>query len=85
VIDWGDATIGDPAIDFAGLLGDCGADFTERALAAYAGDVDTTFRNRMRFYLEAMPFNDILFGLATGDSELVTQGVTAFEESIRDR
>jgi aminoglycoside 2''-phosphotransferase len=77
VIDWGDVAIGDPAIDFAGLLADCGADFMELALAAYAGGVDDTFRSRTQFYAEAMPFNDILFGLATGDAALVAQGVEA--------
>jgi aminoglycoside 2''-phosphotransferase len=83
VIDWGDAAIGDPAIDFVGLLDDCGTDLTERVLAAYAGDIDVTFRSRMGFYLHALPFNDILFGAATGDAELVAQGVAGVERLVR--
>ena len=37
VIDWGRAMIGDPALDFVGLLAGCGAEFGERALASYTG------------------------------------------------
>src|SRR5205085_1752402 len=33
VIDWGDATIGDPAMDFVGLHVDRGKEFTELVLA----------------------------------------------------
>jgi hypothetical protein len=72
-----------PDIDFVGLLDDCGADLTERVLAAYAGDIDATFRSRMGFYLHTLPFNDILFGAATGDAELVAQGVAGVKRSMR--
>ncbi|HEX9370226.1 MAG TPA: phosphotransferase [Roseiflexaceae bacterium] len=75
IIDWGDAAVGDPAIDFAGLLDDYGAGFTEWVLARYAGAVDATFRRRAAFYRQAMPLHTILFGIETGQPELVEHGL----------
>jgi aminoglycoside 2''-phosphotransferase len=37
VIDWGDAAIGDPAIDFAGLLGGLGEAFARQVIARWTG------------------------------------------------
>ncbi|HEY6567887.1 MAG TPA: aminoglycoside phosphotransferase family protein, partial [Actinomycetota bacterium] len=48
VIDWEEAMIGDPAGDFAYLVHAFPAQ-GERALAAYGGPPDATFRERMRF------------------------------------
>jgi aminoglycoside 2''-phosphotransferase len=75
IIDWGDSAIGDPAIDFAGLLADYGEDFTEGVLSHYQCEVDRSFRDRVRFYCGAMPLNSVLFGLATGQAEFVSQGL----------
>ncbi len=83
IIDWGDTAIGDPAIDFAGLLDAYGEDFTERVLSRYQGAVDESFRRRMRFYCGAMPLNTVLFGLSTGQEEYVRQGLTACEQHER--
>jgi aminoglycoside 2''-phosphotransferase len=75
IIDWGDVAIGDPAIDFTGLLAAYGKDFTERVLAHYQGEVDTSFRNRIRFYQGVMPLNTVLFGLDTAQEEFVRKGL----------
>jgi aminoglycoside 2''-phosphotransferase len=75
IIDWGDTAIGDPAIDFTGLLAAYGEDFTERVLAHYQGQVDASFRDRMRFYHGAMPLNTVLFGLDTAQEEYVREGL----------
>lgn len=77
IIDWGDAAIGDPAIDFTGLLADYGEGFTEHVLAHYQGVIDRSFRDRMRFYRTVMPLNTVLFGLDTGQEELVREGLAA--------
>jgi aminoglycoside 2''-phosphotransferase len=84
VIDWGDAMIGDPALDFVGLLCDCGVEFVEQALAAYQGELDATFRRRMRFYRYAIPFHEILFGVATGIQAHVQQGVASLRLALAD-
>jgi aminoglycoside 2''-phosphotransferase len=75
IIDWGDAAIGDPAIDFTGLLAAYGEVFVERVLAHYQGAIDESFRRRMRFYCGVMPLNTVLFGLSTGQAEYVRQGL----------
>jgi aminoglycoside 2''-phosphotransferase len=81
IIDWGDASIGDPAIDFTGLLDDYGAEFAERVLASYGGAVDATFMKRAVFYRLVMPFHEVLFGLDTSLREHVEQGL----EGVRVR
>ncbi|HEU5099288.1 MAG TPA: phosphotransferase [Roseiflexaceae bacterium] len=76
IIDWGDVAIGDPAIDFAGLLDAYGEEFVERVLAHYQGQIDTGFQKRMRFYWGAMPLNTVLFGLTTGQDAYVQEGLS---------
>lgn len=63
VIDWEDAQFGDPALDFTGLLGDCGEVFTESVLEGYGCDVEGDFMLRTRNYLDVVPFYEILYGL----------------------
>jgi aminoglycoside 2''-phosphotransferase len=75
IIDWGDATIGDPALDFVGLLWDAGRDFTEAVLAGYQGQVDETFWDRMAFYAELAPVYEIRFGLVTADEAHLNAGL----------
>ena len=77
VIDWGDASIGDPAIDFTGLLADYGRDFVEQVLAHYEGEVDATLGRRAQFYVGVMPFHTILFGLETESQAHVGRGLAA--------
>jgi aminoglycoside 2''-phosphotransferase len=80
IIDWSDTAIGDPAIDFTGLLAAYGEDFTERVLAHYQGEVDASFRDRMHFYRGVMPLNTVLFGLDTAQEEYVREGLTDLQE-----
>jgi aminoglycoside phosphotransferase (APT) family kinase protein len=48
VIDWGDAALGDPAADFAGLVAWLGEPFARAVLEHYEGDVDADFLRRAR-------------------------------------
>jgi aminoglycoside 2''-phosphotransferase len=75
IIDWEDATLGDPALDFVGLLYMGGWEPVEEVLSAYEGTVDDTFRQRMSFYLGAIPFHQIRFGLETKDDNHVQDGL----------
>src|SRR6266516_984512 len=63
VIDWGDATIVDPALDFVGLHSGRGSELTEHVLACYKGTVDAAFWKRMNFYLCYRPFSELLYGV----------------------
>lgn len=89
IIDWEDACIGDPAIDFTGILWDCGEKFAERVIQHYrslGGTLDGTFRDRNRFYRNIGSFHEILYGLEIKSSEQIMKGVAKvtaeFSEAI---
>lgn len=80
VIDWGDAAIGDPAIDFAGFLGGLGEEFTQRVIAQWsgpraAGETAETLLARAKFYARLSPLHAIQYGLLVGSEAHVRQGV----------
>jgi aminoglycoside 2''-phosphotransferase len=74
IIDWGDATIGDPALDFAGL------DTLLRrfVLARYKGVIDEGFGQRIQFYQWLRPFHWLNYGLYFGG------GQAAVDRGLRD-
>jgi len=74
IIDWEDAAIGDPAMDFAGLL-DCGLTWTQSVMAAYAGRSDASILTRAQFYRAIGPAYQILYGLDIGAPEHISQGL----------
>jgi len=75
IIDWGDACIGDPALDFTWLL-DYGSSFIREVLVGYRGTIDKTLLKRATFYSRIGSFIEILFGLDTGDEAHLRQGLT---------
>lgn len=77
VIDWGDARVGDPALDFTGLLRAAGPAFADAALAAYPGPVDPAFRRRMDFYARLIPYHEVRFGLDTHQPDHLARGLAA--------
>jgi aminoglycoside phosphotransferase (APT) family kinase protein len=79
VIDWEDAEVGDPADDFAFLLhAHPGAG--ERALAAYGGPPDRSFRERARFIFFLMPWHEVIYGLDSGQDAFVASGLVGVRE-----
>jgi aminoglycoside 2''-phosphotransferase len=83
VIDWGDATIGDPALDFVGLHHGRGQEFTERVLAHYQCTVDAAFWRRMGFYLRYGPFSELLYGAYSGSEKFIAQGIEGLHAMFR--
>jgi aminoglycoside 2''-phosphotransferase len=77
IIDWGDAVIGDPAMDFVGLYGSGGRDLVERVLGTYQGDPGTGFWERVLFYEAISPFHEIQYGLDTDDNDHLHRGIDA--------
>ncbi len=75
VIDWGDVSIGDPALDFVGLHSRHSRDFTERVMAHYQGMIDAAFWQRMNFYLRYGPFSKLLYGAYSGSERIIAQGI----------
>ena len=75
IIDFADATVGDPAMDFAGLLYDYGLEFTKQVLVGYQPSNGTTVLSRTAFYGKIMPLTEILFGLRIGDEAHLSSGL----------
>jgi len=71
VIDWGDARVGDPALDFAWLLNGPFADW----------DVDPDLRRRARFYHRLSPWYEAHYGLFKDRPPHTERGLAG----IRDR
>lgn len=78
VIDFGDALIADPALDFGGLLLAYGWPFSEQVLTAYGGDIDPHFRRRMRFYVDIVPIFLVTFGHMFNDGQDRIDGLRQF-------
>lgn len=80
VIDWGDAAVGDPAIDFAGFLGGLGERFARQVIARWngpraAGETDAVLLARAVFYTKIAPLHAIQYGLLIGSDERVSEGI----------
>src|SRR5579883_2111909 len=75
VIDWGDVTIGDPALDFVGLHRQHGRAFVEQVLSNYQGQDDGTFWRRMDFYLCYEPFAQLIYGAYEENERFIRQGI----------
>ncbi len=69
VIDFEDATVGDPAFDFTGVVR-----LLPGALDAYAGARDATFLDRILFYQFVVPIHELRYGLEIGVAEHVERG-----------
>jgi aminoglycoside phosphotransferase (APT) family kinase protein len=66
VIDWTDAAVSDPAVDFARPLRDFGPAFLARVLAAYGGAPDGGFGDRVRFLARCAALEDLAYGAQPG-------------------
>jgi aminoglycoside phosphotransferase (APT) family kinase protein len=72
VIDWGDARIGDPAIDYAWLLNGPFRDW----------DVDHELRRRARIYHRLGPWFEVHYGDFTDQPQWVRSGVAAIRSRL---
>lgn len=71
VIDWGDAQLGDPALDYSWLL-----------QGPFPGwDVDPELRRRARFYYRLAPFYSVHYGVFRGQPDYVDRAL----ETLRSR
>jgi aminoglycoside phosphotransferase (APT) family kinase protein len=68
IIDWSDAALTDPAVDFARLLRDFGPAFLAAALDAYGGSDDASddALPRIWFYARCAAIDDLEFARTTG-------------------
>jgi aminoglycoside phosphotransferase (APT) family kinase protein len=73
VIDWSDAAITDPAIDFARAYRDLGPPVAEAMLAHHRGP--SVNWERVAFYARCALIEDIAYGLRTGDRRYTDTGL----------
>jgi aminoglycoside phosphotransferase (APT) family kinase protein len=81
VLDWEEASVGDPAWDFAWWVHAMPAR-SERILGAYGGPPDRRFRDRARILFAIMPWHEIEHGLRTGQGAFVRRGVEGAHERL---
>jgi aminoglycoside phosphotransferase (APT) family kinase protein len=72
VIDWGDARLGDPALDYSWLLHGPFPDW----------DVDPELRRRARFYHRLAPFFSVHYGVFTKRPEYVEQALATLSSRL---
>lgn len=74
ILDWEEAAVGDPVWDFAWWLHEMPEE-GERALAAYGGAPDATFRDRARTVWALMPWHEVRYGVQGGGERFVDRGL----------
>ena len=79
VIDWADAVIGDPAIDFASLYTWYGESLLENVLAHYTGTLDGEVISRSRYLAACLAIHNITLGRDMDRVEWVEAGYAALE------
>jgi aminoglycoside 2''-phosphotransferase len=77
VIDWGDASIGDPAHDLTGVYSALGQALAERVLAAASHATEPGIWRRVVFYAGIVPYYAIRFGQLEGNASVVERGLAA--------
>jgi aminoglycoside phosphotransferase (APT) family kinase protein len=84
VIDWSDARLGDPALDFAWLLYGTSEAFGAELLRAY-GDrrrPDDTLRARALGYHRLGPWHEVLYGIEHGRREMIASGLAGVRQRL---
>ena len=82
VIDWSDASLGDPALDFAWLLHGTSEPFAAALLDAYSPEPDSGLRERALSYHRLGPWHEVLFGLGHDRPEFVESGLTGIRARL---
>lgn len=78
VIDWSDTTLGDPAMDLAGLFHWGGTPMIAAASRVY-GTIDDALLHRVRWFATCRALADIVHGATTGERAYVEAGTRALD------
>ncbi len=82
IIDWGDATAGDPAGDFVGIWM-WGADAAlEAALSTYGGELDDGARRRIRHHGTVIAMQDVHYAAKTQRRALMQAGLATLAREL---
>jgi len=79
IIDFGDAVVGDPAIDFVGILITAGPAAAKAAIAAYGKPISWS---RVCDYYWLGPVHAILHGIARHDPSEVNEGISGLSTRL---
>ncbi len=77
IIDWGDAAISDPAVDFACLYSWYGEKWLENVLANYSGTLDAEIIPRSRYLATCLAIHNITLGQDLGRAQWIKSGQEA--------
>jgi aminoglycoside phosphotransferase (APT) family kinase protein len=80
VIDWSDARVGDPALDFAWCLH--GTSWATADAVARSYGLDSRTRDRSLFYRRLGPWYEVTYGLDTDQPRLVESGVAGIRSRL---
>lgn len=83
IIDWSDAEVTDPVIDFVGIVGAGGSQAVAAVLGGYGMPPGEAFWERLWFLAWVAPLHDILYGLDTGDDDVLHAGIAGVETRMR--
>jgi aminoglycoside phosphotransferase (APT) family kinase protein len=83
IIDWSDATVGDPACDFAGLWVWQGDEFVSLAVDAYGQRVDTGFLQRARYNGLVVAVGNLYYGHVKGEQVYVEDGLACLRRFFK--
>jgi aminoglycoside 2''-phosphotransferase len=82
LLDWGNASLSDPALDYSELVYDYGNEFSF-AFLKYMNESgmkpDPGFLNRSEFYVRISGIIDALYGIASGDGTYLKHGLNEIE------
>ena len=79
IIDWGDAVVSDPAVDFACLFAWYGERWLGRVLDSYSGGPDSQLIVRARYLAACLAIHSILLGQEMGHSRWIEAGEEALQ------
>ncbi|WP_081797038.1 phosphotransferase family protein [Bacillus ndiopicus] len=77
VIDFGNARLGDPAYDFAGILSSYGEDFFNMCIQLYPNG--EAIAERVRFYKSTFALQEALHGFLHNDKQAFDEGIKEYK------
>jgi aminoglycoside phosphotransferase (APT) family kinase protein len=75
IIDWSDVSLGDPAVDLAGIIYWQGEPFLNVVLQHYTGPVDPKLVERARFFGCYLAFFALWYGVVAADQREIEEGL----------
>ncbi len=84
VIDFSDAALRDPAVDFAGILSSGGWHAVDDIVRFYDRPLGEDFHERVEFHYWTAPLHNIVYGIDTGEERYVGLGRSALAQRMRE-